>query len=440
MPLLGFLILWGKTVLGYDKTETHLTRKLINEGISIHFNDRGTQVLDELDQSNTLVIFTPAIPESHQELQAFQSAGFTIIKRAKALGIISEEQDTFAVAGTHGKTTTSSIMAHVLYTTEESCNAFIGGITTNYNSNCLISEHADRVVVEADEFDRSFLQLTPRYSIITSMDADHLDIYGASSALEDSFIEFAEKTDNRGLLMVQSELDFSKYNGKTQKMTYGFEQPNADWKAQNLRYENGTTYFDISSRVQTFEAVEFGLPGKHNAENALAVFGLLFELGITEEHLRKAFRSYSGVKRRFEYHIRSNNLVLIDDYAHHPSEISSFLNSTRELYPDKEITVVFQPHLFSRTKDFMNEFASSLAIADQLYLLDIYPARELPIHGVSSQILMEKVNMEQKFLSSKATILEDLKQNSHDVITIVGAGDIDTCIEPIVEYYKQIHE
>ncbi len=434
--LARFFNTMGKRVIGYDKTETRLTNKLVEEGVQVHYEDHGEQVLEGLDKTNTIVIYTPAIPKNHGEIQAFESAGFTIIKRAKALGIISEEQDTYAVAGTHGKTTTSSIMAHVLYTSEESCNAFIGGITTNYNSNCLIAEEADRVVVEADEFDRSFLQLSPKYSIVTSMDADHLDIYGASSALEDSFIEFAEKTSNSGLLMVQADLNFTKYTGKAQMMTYGFEHGEADWKGKNLIYKNGSTFFDITHGGQRFESVEFGLPGRHNAENALAVFGLLHELGVAEYHLREAFKSYKGVKRRFEFHIRRDDLVIIDDYAHHPSEISSFLNSVKTLYPGKKITVVFQPHLYSRTKDFMGEFAEALAIGDKLYLLDIYPAREQPIEGVTSQALLEKIKLTEKYLSSKANIVEDLEKDVHEVILIVGAGDIDTCVDPIVKHYN----
>ena len=435
-----FFNVMGKNVIGYDKTETQLTKQLQAEGVDVHFEDRAESALEGLNKYNTIVIFTPAVPASHGELLAFQEAGFTIIKRAKALGIISEQQDTYAVAGTHGKTTTCSIMAHVLYTTKESCNAFIGGITSNYNSNCLISEGSDRVVVEADEFDRSFLQLAPKHSIITSMDADHLDIYGGSTALEDSFIEFAEKTDDIGLLMLQANLDFSKYSGQAQKLTYGFNHNSADWKGSKLRYINGKTYFNIASKRQLFKDVEFGLPGQHNAENALAVFALLFELGISELHLRNAFKSYLGVKRRFEFHLKENDLIIIDDYAHHPAEITSFLGSVKALYPTKQITCVFQPHLFSRTQDFMEDFAISLGLADKLYLLDIYPARELPIEGITSEVLLSKVDLESKYLSSKSTIVDDLSIGVHEVIVIVGAGDIDTCIKPITAHFKQLYE
>ncbi len=425
----------GKKVLGYDKTSTVLTDTLQKEGIDIHFEDLGERVVKQLNPSTTLVIYTPAIPNSHQELNAFKNNGYYLIKRAKALGIISNEKETFAVAGTHGKTTTSSIMAHVLYQTKTSCNAFIGGITSNYNSNCLINEKSNRVVVEADEFDRSFLQLSPNYTIITTMDADHLDIYGDAQSLKQSFIEFAEKTNPKGLIMINANLDFTGYKGKTKVMTYGFHH-NANWRGENLRYIDGHLYFDIINQSKTYKNVQFGLPGKHNAENALAVFALLLEVGINENDIRQSFKTYKGVKRRFEYHIRRDDLIIIDDYAHHPKEITAFLKSVKEIYPNKKITTVFQPHLFSRTKDFMDEFATALALSDQLFLLDIYPARELPIEGITSKVLLDKINLKDKALSSKQNIVKDLHQSKHNIIVIVGAGDIDTTINPIVKSYE----
>jgi UDP-N-acetylmuramate--alanine ligase len=425
----------GKQVLGYDKTETNLTKALQSEDIKIHFEDLGDSILSGLDKEKTLVIYTPAIPVNHGEYNALKDADFNIIKRAKALGVISEEKETYAVAGTHGKTTTSSILAHVLYETDQSCNAFIGGITTNYQSNCLIDENSNKVVVEADEFDRSFLQLSPDYSIITSMDADHLDIYGKADELERSFIEFVERTSKEGIVLAQADLDFKSYRGKSQLLTYGFNN-SADWKGDNLRYVNGQLFFDISNGDKLYKDVQLGLPGKHNAENALAVFGLLSEVGITEKSLRSSFKSYKGVKRRFEYHIRRDDMIVIDDYAHHPKEIIAFLSSVKELYPTKKITVVFQPHLFSRTNDFMLEFADALALADKLFLLDIYPARELPIAGVTSQVLFDIIKMDHKKMSSKEIIVVDLKKDKHEVIVIVGAGDIDTCINQIVCAYE----
>ena len=425
----------GKHVLGYDKTETVLTQSLQKEGIKIHFNDLGDSILNQLNKENTLVIYTPAIPQNHAEYNAFKNAGFNIIKRAKALGIISNEKETYAVAGTHGKTTTSSILAHVLYETKESCNAFIGGITTNYQSNCLINEKSNKIVVEADEFDRSFLQLSPNYTIITTMDADHLDIYGDAETLKNSFIDFANKNDDNGLLMVNANLNFTNYKGLTKCLTYGFNQ-SANWKGQNLRYEKGLLFFDIVNGLIGYKDVQLGLPGKHNAENALAVFGLLIETGVPEKNIRESFKTYKGVKRRFEYHIRRDDLIIIDDYAHHPKEITAFLGSVKEIYPTKKITAVFQPHLFSRTNDFMNEFATALALADNLYLLDIYPARELPIKGVTSQVLLDIIKMDNKQMSSKKHIVADLHQSEHEVIVVLGAGDIDTYIKPIVKSYE----
>ncbi len=425
----------GKQVLGYDKTSTVLTDALQKEGIDIHFKDLGEQAIKQLNPATTLVIYTPAIPNAHQELTAFKKNGFYLIKRAKALGIISNEKETFAVAGTHGKTTTSSIMAHVLYQTKASCNAFIGGITSNYNSNCLINEKSNRIVVEADEFDRSFLQLSPNYTIITTMDADHLDIYGDAQSLQQSFIEFAEKTNSKGLIMVNANLNFSAYKGQTKVMTYGFDH-NANWRGENLKYIDGHLYFDIISPSKTYKNIQFGLPGKHNAENALAVFALLTEVGVDENNIRQSFKTYKGVKRRFEYHIRRDDLIIIDDYAHHPKEITAFLKSVKEIYPNKKITTVFQPHLFSRTKDFMNEFATALNLSDQLFLLDIYPARELPIKGITSEVLLNKIDIKNKQMSSKSTIVNDLHQSEHDIIVVVGAGDIDTTINPIVKSYE----
>jgi len=425
----------GKEVLGYDKTKTALTQTLEKEGINIHYKDLGKEILNQIDKKNTLVIYTPAIPKTHQELNILIKNNYYFIKRAKALGIISNEKETYAVAGTHGKTTTSSIMAHVLYQTPQSCNAFIGGITSNYNSNCLINETSNRVVVEADEFDRSFLQLSSNYTIITTTDADHLDIYGDANTLKHSFIEFAEKTNKKGLLMVNANIDFTDYKGQTKVLTYGFNS-NANWKGENLRYIDGNLYFDIINNDKIYKDVQFGLPGKHNVENALAVFALLTEVGINEKDIRNSFITYKGVKRRFDYHIRRKDFIIIDDYAHHPKEITAFLNSVKEIYPTKKITTVFQPHLFSRTNDFMDEFATALALSDKLYLLDIYPARELPMEGVTSQVLLNKINLKDKQMSSKQNIVDDLHQSKHDIIVIVGAGDIDTTIQPIVKSYE----
>lgn len=426
----------GKSVSGYDKTSTELTKELEKEGIQIHYSDWGKKVLKGVDIDDSLIVYTPAIPDSHKEYNAFIEAGFRVLKRSQVLGLISQEFETFAVAGTHGKTTTSSILAHVLNQTKESCNAFIGGIATNYNSNCIINPTSKRVVVEADEFDRSFLTLKPNYAIITSMDADHLDIYGDGDQLKKSFNDFMDKVNEKGLLVLNSRLDISSFKIKKslRRIKYGFSE-GADWVGFEPYYKKGAFYFNIKSPKKIYKDIEFGLPGKHNAENALAVFALCIELGIDEDIIRKSMSSFKGVKRRFEFYIRREDKVVIDDYAHHPSEINAFLSSVKQLYPDKKITTVFQPHLFSRTRDFMDEFAESLSASDEVFLLDIYPAREEPIEGVSSAVLLDKIKT-KKQLSSLSTIVDDLHKEDREVVLIVGAGDIDTCVKPIVKSYS----
>ena len=427
----------GKVVTGYDKTETKLTQNLVSEGVYVHYKDWGDAVLQRFHKEDTLVIYTPAIPKSFGELTALKNAGFNVIKRAKALGIISNTFLTYAVAGTHGKTTTSAILAHVLYESPEKCNAFIGGITSNYNSNCIIEPSSDRVVVEADEFDRSFLHLRPNYAIVTTMDSDHLDIYGDGEALKSSFNAFINQVNPVGEVFMHAAIDQKGFNYTPGlKITsYGFDL-DADWKGYNLRYEDGRFYFDIKNGTVAYNRIEFGLPGKHNAENALAVFAMAITIGISEAIIRKAFISFKGVKRRFDFHIRRYDLVIIDDYAHHPTEIRAFLSSVKEIYPDKKLTTVFQPHLYSRTRDFMVDFARALELTDELFLLDIYPARELPIAGISSDRLFDLIDLENKYMSTKEMIVGDLQKTNKEIIVIVGAGDIDTCIEPIVKQFQ----
>jgi len=427
-----------KIVIGYDKTQTELTIQLEKEGIKIHYEDLGDQIVNQLDKKNTLVIYTPAIPKEHKELNTFIQHEFTLIKRAKALGIISDELETFAVAGTHGKTTTTCLLSHVLYQTKEKCNAFIGGIAANYNSNCIIEPHSKKIVVEADEFDRSFLQLNPKYAIITSMDADHLDIYGTNNELEKSFNDFIKRIDSSGFLLLNAGINAVNLNDiKIHVNTYGINKQ-ADWSGENLHYENEKFIFDIVTKEKHFKSIELGIPGDHNAENAIAVFALCYQLGIDETSIRNAFISFKGVQRRFDFQIKNDDLVIIDDYAHHPTEINAFLNAVRNLYPTKKITAVFQPHLFSRTRDFMDEFAKALSNCDELYLLPIYPARELPIPQITSENLLDKISMSEKFMSSKANIVTDLKSKKRDVILIMGAGDIDTCVKPIKEAFETV--
>lgn len=420
----------GKKVLGYDKTSSVLTKSLESEGIEVHYEDWGSEVLNKVDKESTLVIYTPAVHKKFGELLAVQEGGYEVVKRAKALGIISHEFTTYAVAGTHGKTTTTSILAHVLSLSDEGCNAFIGGISSNFNSNCVINENSKRVVLEADEFDRSFLTLRPNYSIITSIDADHLDIYGDGSALEDSFNDFATLTNPEGALIIEHK-SVSKIRTERRVITYGSDA--GEYQLKNYHFKEGKVYFDVVVGDAKYNELEFGIPGRHNAENATGVFALCMQIGVPLEIVREGFKTYKGVKRRFEYHIRTENQVMIDDYAHHPTEIAAFLSAVKELYPDKKITAAFQPHLFSRTQDFMDDFAESLSMVDELYLLPIYPARELPIPGVTSEVLLDKIGLENKHMSSKATLAADMKAVNPELCLILGAGDIDTCVIPVKE-------
>lgn len=420
----------GKKVLGYDKTETALTKLLLDEGIEIHYNDMGSKVLDLIPmKENTLVIYTPAVPKEFGELTTCQNKGYIVIKRAEALGIISKAFETIGVAGTHGKTTTTSILANVLSQTKKGCNAFIGGIATNFNSNCVLNENSKRVVLEADEFDRSFLQLKPNYSIVTSVDADHLDIYGDGSAIEASFKDYLDLTNKEGFAVVHADtLEVTK-NASVKLILYGSNK--GEFQLINYRFKQGKIFFDVKLPTDVWEDVEFGIPGRHNAENALAVLALCYQLGINETIIRDGLASFKGVKRRFEYHVRTEDKIYIDDYAHHPTEIEALLKAVRELYPTKKLSICFQPHLFSRTRDFMDGFASALSIADEVVLLDIYPARELPMQGVTSEVLFEMISAPKKTLVDKAKLADWVKLNQPELFLTIGAGDIDTCVESV---------
>ncbi|MEX1002861.1 MAG: UDP-N-acetylmuramate--L-alanine ligase [Crocinitomicaceae bacterium] len=436
--LARYFLAQGMKVFGYDKTRTHLTTELESKGIEIHYEDRGIKVLDDFSHRDTLVIYTPAVPSAMGELKAFEEHGFNVIKRAKALGIISEQFETFAVAGTHGKTTTSTILAHVLNQTPEKCNAFVGGIASNYQSNCIINEGSERVVVEADEFDRSFLQLKPDYAILTSIDADHLDIYGDDQQMLTSFNDFLNLMKPNGTVVINSKIDWINFNFTTNLriVTYGVEG-DSDWRLHALKYEDGHFYFDILSRSDIYRNIEFGLPGQHNAENATAVFALCIGLGIEEHLIRSAFKSFKGVERRFDIKIKRKDLVLIDDYAHHPTEIEAFLRSVQKLYPHRKITTIFQPHLFSRTRDFMEAFAEALSLSDDLILLPIYPAREEPIAGITSETLLDMVSLDEKMISTPDTIIQDVEGMKPDIICTLGAGDIADIVTPLKNHFDK---
>ena len=409
----------GKNVAGYDKTLSPITESLQKMGIEIHFEDSVKNIpISFLDKNETLIVYTPAIPKEHSELFYFIENKFTVLKRAEILGKITEDTFCLAVAGTHGKTTTSSILGHIMQ--PSLATSFLGGITENYNSNLILGE--DKIsVVEADEFDRSFLQLSPNIACVTSMDADHLDIYGEADALQNSFRDFANRVSET--LIVAKGLPL---NG----LTYAVNEA-ADYMAFNLKIESGKYIFDVKTPSAVIKSIEFNLPGKHNVMNALVALAMADVYGVSLESIKKQLRTFKGVQRRFSYKIQRDNLVLIDDYAHHPTEINAVEDSVREMYPNEKVLVVFQPHLFSRTRDFIEDFATALSKFDEVILLDIYPARELPISGVNSDWLLGKIQNQHKILSSKKDLIKNIQQSSAKIITILGAGDIGLLVNEV---------
>lgn len=417
----------GKKVVGYDKTPTQLTDELQAIGLEIHFEDNISLIPTDFYVENTLVIVTPAVPVSHSEWNYFIERGYTIKKRAEVLGIITKDTYCFAVAGTHGKTTTSSILGHVLYESGVDVTAFLGGIVENYNSN-LIGSGKAVTVVEADEFDRSFLHLHPNVSCVTSMDADHLDIYGDAASIEESFKEFAAKTPSENLYVIKGL--------PLEGNTIGVNN-DADFSAQNIRIENGFYVFDVKTPIEVVQNVKFGLPGHHNLTNALLAFAMAKSYGVSNEKIIAALASFKGVRRRFSFQIREGKLVYIDDYAHHPTEINAVHQAVRELYPGKKIIAAFQPHLFSRTKDFVDGFAESLSQFDEILLLEIYPARELPMEGVNSTWLLNKINNPNKKLVSKDELFTAFENSDADVFVTIGAGDIGELVKGLK---KALHE
>lgn len=413
----------GKNVAGYDKTPTKITSSLSELGIDIHFNDDISLVEKPFkNNKNTLVVYTPAVQKSHEEFMFFQSNDFVIKKRAEVLGLITQNTFCFAVAGTHGKTTTSSILGHLLKVCNANMTAFLGGITENYHSNLIING-SKMSVVEADEFDRSFLQLSPDVACITSMDADHLDIYGQADELEKSFIEFSDKLSDRSKLFVKEGL---KLNG----ITYGVHET-SDYSVQNVIIKNGAYHFSIKTPEEVVDNVVFNLPGQHNLSNALVAFAMAYDYGFSTKDLMKGLSSFKGVERRFTYQIKTNNLVFIDDYAHHPTEINAVYEAVTEMYPTDKVLVVFQPHLFSRTQDFADDFAQSLSQFDEVCLLDIYPAREEPIQGVTSEWLLGKMTNEFKKVIAKNEIVSEIKKSGAKIILTIGAGDIGAEVQKI---------
>ena len=426
----------GKLVSGYDKTETELTKQLSEEGIKVHFEDDISFFKQTCSQSQeeVLIIYTPAIPSNHKELNYFRSHQFNLKKRSEVLGLITENTFSLAVAGTHGKTTTSTILAHILKSAGKDCSAFLGGISKNYHSNYLISENKNKegpTVVEADEFDRSFLTLHPSISIITSVDADHLDIYDKHEFLKESFELFAKQTKDNGCIISKLGLDFRlPESDQIKKYSYAISAK-ADFFASNIRIENGTYHFDLHSIVEPIPDLNFSFPGMHNLENAIAAMAAAQIYGVTAAEIKKAMQNFWGVKRRFDCIFKNENLVYIDDYAHHPEELKACINSVKLLYPGKKITGIFQPHLYSRTRDFADDFAKSLDLLDACILLEIYPARELPIEGVSSAMLLEKMKNKNKMLCSKEDLMDELESRNIQILLTLGAGDIDKLVTDI---------
>jgi UDP-N-acetylmuramate--alanine ligase len=432
----------GKSVSGYDKTATALTGELEREGIKIHFEENVELIPQEIKNANTenvLVVWTPAVPVEHKELTWLKRNGFTIMKRAQVLGLIVGQTRTIAIAGTHGKSTTTTLTAHLLRTAGIDCSAFLGGISGNYNTNLLLGKNLGKenvpmkenvVVAEADEYDRSFLWLHPSVAVVTSVDADHLDIYGDVEAMKDTYRDFVKQVNDK--LITKEKVIGTLGLEKTGKIiSYSVDDKISDSYAKNIRIEEGYYWFDLVIGENEISNVRLGLPGRHNVENAVAAVTAAKQIGVDDESVRAALSSFKGVKRRFDFRIRDPKIIFIDDYGHHPAELKACISSVKELFPGKKVTGIFQPHLFSRTRDFADEFARSLELLDEVILLDIYPAREKPIPGITSSMLLEKINSGHKYLIAKENLVKEVTAHNFDVLVTMGAGDIDQLVEPL---------
>jgi len=416
----------GAKVSGYDKTETILTKQLVSEGIEVHYEDN----IEFIDKNAQLVVYTPAVPKNHQELNYYQQNNYTVVKRSDVLGAITNSSFNICVAGTHGKTTTSTMVAHLLRDSGYGCNAFLGGIAVNYNSNFWSSEK-NVCVVEADEYDRSFLKLSPDVAIITAMDPDHLDIYGTAENVEQAFIDFSAKVKQGGLLLSKFGLKRASELKAGKHLTYHLNNENADVYAANIKTNNGSYQFDVIKKDWQLNEVVLNMGGMHNIENMIAAIAVAHELKIDNEKIKAAVSSFKGVKRRFEYIVKNENQIFIDDYAHHPDELNALLTGAKKMFPNKKCTIIFQPHLFSRTRDFADGFAESLSLADEIILLPIYPARELPMEGVTSELILNKMKSANKKILDKNEITDWIKNNKTELLITAGAGDIDTLVQPI---------
>lgn len=415
----------GAKVEGYDRYSSTLTDELIREGIQIHFEENINLIPKETD----LVVYTPAIPAEHAELVFYKSHNYPVIKRADLLEAVTAKKFTIAVAGTHGKTTTTTMIAHILKSGGQDCTAFLGGISVNYESN-FIRGNNHVVVVEADEFDRSFLKLNPQIAVITSCDADHLDVYQSEKEVQRAYDVFASKVKPGGTLVIKENLPVAK-NNPGKKYSYQTESMTADFHCENLVLKNGMYVFDFHSPFRDIRGVHMNVPGKHNVENTVAAIAVAQILNIGNEEIIKAIKTFAGVKRRFEFIVRSETHIYIDDYAHHPNEINAFLRSVKEIFPGKNLTCIFQPHLYSRTRDFAREFSESLSIADELLLLPVYPARELPVEGVTSDMLLKNCTTKNKRVVTKEECLGIIEREKPELLVTIGAGDIDQLVPKI---------
>jgi UDP-N-acetylmuramate--alanine ligase len=427
----------GKEVAGYDRTKSRLTEELEEEGIAIHYTEDIAAVpIEYLNPDSTLIVRTPAVSEDHIELRFFRKNGYKILKRAQVLGEISRSSRSLCIAGTHGKTTTTTMTAHLLKQSKIDCNAFLGGISNNYNTNLLLSNHSDLTAIEADEYDRSFHQLTPYMAVITAVDADHLDIYKNHAEYLESFSHFTELIRSEGCLVIKKGLPL-KYRVKPSVRVYSYSvQEKADFYAENVHYNSGRLFFDFNYSGGVIRDIELGVPVQVNVENAVAALALAHLNGVTDKELRTGLASFRGTWRRFDLQIRRDDFVYIDDYAHHPEELRASITSIRALYPGKKITGIFQPHLYSRTRDFADAFAAVLSELDDLILLDIYPAREQPILGVTSEIILEKVTLKTKTITSLDKVFEVLDTKHPEILVTLGAGSIDTLVPEIKRRYE----
>lgn len=433
--LARYFLQLGKIVAGYDRNSGKLTGKLTEEGALIHFTDNIEEIPSEFihgDKYETLVVYTPAVPKDHSELLFFRENGYSVLKRSEVLGLITSEKTTFAIAGTHGKTTISTMVAHILKSTSSGCNALLGGISRNYGTNLLVNKRSKYMVTEADEYDRSFLELHPDYAVISSMDADHLDIYGNVEEMKLAFGKFASQVKENGVLLIKKGVNLYQGSNIQSRCYFYSGEEKSDFYAQNIRLIQGHYSFDFYTPEGKIESIKLGQPGLYNVENAVAALAIVWLAGVNRETIYKSLEDFKGIQRRFDIHINEPNLVYIDDYAHHPQEISACISSVRELFPGKKITGIFQPHLYSRTRDFADDFARSLNMLDKLILLDIYPARELPIEGVTSELLFNKVELDSKILCPLEKLISKISVDKPEVLITMGAGNIDEYVEPII--------